>query len=194
GSGKSTQARLLADRLRREGYRVLLTREPGGTGLGEAIRRILLSSKRMDPASEMLLFQALRAHHAAEVIRPALRAGAVVICDRYADSTMAYQGYGLGVDRQWIEQITREVTQGASPDLTVVLDAAAAAGLKRAARKQRMERRGLSYQQRVLRGFRRIARANPKRCKIVKVMSTPEATQKNIRQAVKDALQRRRRT
>ena len=193
GTGKSTQARALARWLRSQGSVVHLTREPGGTVLGERVRQALLAKQPLDAWTEMLLFQALRAQHAAEVIRPQLSRGRVVVCDRYADSTMAYQGYGLGLDRRLIDAIARVVTRGAVPDLTMILDAAPADWLRRARRRTRMERRGLAFQRRVRAGFLAIARRNPARCRVIRVQPDPAVTQQLIRRAVRDALQRRRR-
>ncbi len=188
GSGKSTQATRLARWLRRQGYAVTLTREPGGTPVGERLRRMVLGHPALGPWTELLVFQAARAQHVAEVIRPHLRRGAIVICDRYADSTMAYQGYGLGLDRRLIARVTRAVTAGAVPDLTLILDGSASAGLRRTRRRQRMERRGLAFQQRVCRGFRAIARQHPRRCRLIPVQPAPAATQALMRRAVRDAL------
>lgn len=193
GCGKSTQAARLARWLRRQGYAVTLTREPGGTRVGEAVRAWLVGHPRLDPWAELCLFQAARAQHVTEVIRPRLARGMIVICDRYADSTMAYQGYGLGLDRRLIAQLTAAVTRGAAPDLTLILDDAAAAGLRRARRRQRMERRGLVFQRRVLAGFRAIARRAPRRCRVIRVQPHPQATFALIHEVVTDALSRRHR-
>lgn len=193
GSGKSTQAVRLARWLRGQGYRVTLTREPGGTRLGETLRAALLGASRRDPWTELLLFQAARAQHAAEVIRPRLQRGDVVVCDRYADSTMAYQGYGLGLDRRLIARLTQAVTRGAAPDLTLILDAPASAGLHRARRRQAMERRGLAFQRRVRAGFWAIARQAPGRCRVLSIGPTPAVTHRIIQEVVTHALSRRRR-
>lgn len=200
GCGKSTQAAALARWLRRRGYAVWVTREPGGTRLGEQVRRLLMGSRRLTPWTELLLFQAARAQHVAEVIRPRLRRaaapaarGTVVLCDRFADSTMAYQGYGLGLDRGLVAAITRAATGGLTPDLTVILDAPAAAGLRRARRRQRMERRGVGFQRRVRAGFRVIARREAGRCRLIRVQPTPAATQALIQSVVTRALARRHR-
>lgn len=194
GSGKSTQARRLAGWLRRQGHRVLLTREPGGTPLGERLRDVLLTDDAVSPWTECLLFQALRAEHVAQVIRPALARGRIVLCDRYADSTMAYQGYGLGLDQALVACLTAAVTRGAAPDLTIILESPATAGLRRARRRHRMERRGLAFQRRVLAGFRAIARQDPRRCRLIRLHKDPTVTQQRIQQVVRDALARRRRS
>lgn len=193
GSGKSTHAARLGRWLRRQGYAVCLTREPGGTRLGERIRLALLTYPRLTKETELLLFEALRAQHVAEVIRPRLADGEVVICDRYADSTMAYQGYGLGLDRTEISKITWFATRGLTPDLTLILDESAETGLQRSRHRQLMERRGVAFQRRVCNGFLKICRDDPRRCKRIVVQSDPRSTQQLIRDAVENALSRRHR-
>lgn len=133
GSGKSTQARLLYEHLQARGYPVILTREPGGTRIGEMIRRILidLQHTEMAPATEILLFSAARAQLVNELVRPYLETGGIVLCDRYADSTYAYQGYGLKRDLDELRLITSIATGGLMPDLTIYLDLSAEAGLER---------------------------------------------------------------
>jgi dTMP kinase len=133
GCGKSTQARELYEQLRGRGYRVILTREPGGTRIGDMVRRILLDFRNteMAAATETLLFSAARAQLVAEVIRPYLAYGGIVLCDRYADSTFAYQGYGLGRDLDELRAITQAATGGLKPDLTLYLDLPAEIGLER---------------------------------------------------------------
>ncbi|MEK7765918.1 MAG: dTMP kinase, partial [bacterium] len=138
GCGKTTQARLLATRLRREGHTVLLTAEPGGTKLGRSIRAALLTAgRRVHPLAEWLLFEADRAQHVRETIEPALRRGAVVICDRYSDSTRAYQGYGRGLGLSFVDRVDRIATGGLRPDLTLLLDLPVREGLARARRRGR---------------------------------------------------------
>ena len=122
GSGKSTQARSLSRRLRNRGIKVLRTREPGGTPLGQSLRRLLKSGEPMAPISELMLFEAARAQLVQQVIRPFLDQGGVVIADRFTSSTVAYQGYGRGLDRDLIDRLNREATGGLEPDLTVLLD------------------------------------------------------------------------
>ena len=122
GSGKSTQAQSLYLRLRRRAIKVLRTHEPGGTPLGQALRRLLKSGEAMTPISELMLFEAARAQLVQQVIRPFLDQGGGVIADRFTSSTMAYQGYGRGLDRELIERLDREATGGLEPDLTVFLD------------------------------------------------------------------------
>lgn len=183
GAGKSTQARLLADALAQGGLPVLRTREPGGAPGAEVLRDLLLSG-RVDwslPAETLLHFAA-RAEHVARTIRPALDAGMIVVCDRFFDSTMAYQGYGLGADRSMIATLARLV--GLSPDLTIVLDVPVDTALHRLkARGQaddRYERLGPDFFARVNDGFREIARAEPQRC----VMIAADGTEQLVHQAV----------
>jgi dTMP kinase len=179
GSGKSTQARLLYERLQSLGYAVVLTREPGGTRIGEMIRRILMDLKNteMAPTTETLLFSAARAQLVSEIIKPYLATGGVVLCDRYADSTFAYQGYGLGRDLEELQAITAVATGGLMPDLTLFLDLPVEEGLRRrrAAKElaggayntpaewNRLDARDLAYHQRVAAGFADLIRRDPGR-------------------------------
>src|SRR5512143_4102714 len=130
GSGKTTQIALLADSLFARGRSVQLTREPGGTPIGDQVRKILLdpANAALDPKAELLLYAAGRAQHLAELIRPALEAGTIVLCDRFSDATLAYQGYGRGLDPNLIGDLDRIVTDGMRPDLTILLDIDAAEG------------------------------------------------------------------
>ena len=134
GSGKSTALTLLAQELERRGYDVLRTREPGGCGLGRALRPILLDARTrsLNMRAELYLFLADRAQHVAEVIRPALEAGQIVLCDRYTDSTLAYQGYGRGLDPEKLRRINEMATGGLVPDLTLLMDLPVGLGLERA--------------------------------------------------------------
>jgi dTMP kinase len=189
GSGKSTQARLLYERLYARRYPVILVREPGGTRIGDLIRRIVLDLQHteMEPTTETLLFSAARAQLVNEVIRPYLQQGGVVLCDRYADSTYAYQGYGLGRDMEELRTITAAATGGLRPDATVYLDLSAEEGLERKWRKRqearprgpvnlpampprepqvewnRLDARELEYHQRVEAGYRALIAQDPER-------------------------------
>jgi dTMP kinase len=131
GAGKSTQARALVRRLRRRNYAVLLTHEPGGTSLGESLRRTLKGRQTLSPWSELFLFAAARAQLVEEVVCPALQSGVNVICDRFIASTVAYQGYGRGLDLDLIHQLNLAATSGLSPDLTILLDLPVGVGLTR---------------------------------------------------------------
>ena len=168
GAGKSTLGRELAQRLRERGYEVLETREPGGTAVGTRIREIVLLdlSLEIDPLTEFLLYSASRAQLVREVIKPALAAGTVVLCDRYADSSLAYQGYGRGLERRMLEDITYEATAGLRPNLTFLLDVDPVEGLKRASHKgglDRLEQADLSFHTRVRGGFLELAATEPER-------------------------------
>ena len=173
GAGKSTQTKLLAQALEGSGIGVLLTREPGGTLAAEEIRNFLVNGPidRWTPASEALLLFAARLEHMENTIRPALNSDRWVVCDRFADSTMAYQGYGhrLGVD--WIANLHRLTLGDFSPDLTIILDIPPEAGLARAGQRSdsedRYERMDPAFHQRLRDGFLEIAKRDPKRCAVV---------------------------
>ncbi len=178
GAGKSTQARRLAMALRARGLEVLLTREPGGTQGAEAIRDLLLDGRaHLAPLAETLMHFAARADHVAAAIVPALAAGQWVVCDRFTDSTMAYQGYGLGVDQAVIRALAAMI--GPTPDLTIVLDVPVAVALARLAGRgstaDRYERLGEAFFARVNAGFRAIAAAEPGRCVVVEATAPEEA-------------------
>lgn len=157
GCGKSTQARLLGEALEAEGRRVVLTLEPGGTAIGEAVRHCLLNPAfdEMHELTEAFLFCADRAQHVLEVIQPALETGSIVICDRYASSTMVYQGYAGGLGAETVEMLNHAATGGLQPDLLVVLDLDPIVGLrrKRGDLADRIERKSLDFHRRVREGF-----------------------------------------
>ena len=177
GSGKSTQATLLADRLRAGGYEVLQTREPGGTRTGELIRDLVQhtpSQEALCTEAEMLLFAASRAQLTREVIQPALESGTWVVCDRYADSTVVYQGFGREADLDPIVAMNAVATGGLEPDLTVLVDVPVEEGRRRlAARSQttetydRMEQQALGFHERVRAGYQTWARRFPERIRVV---------------------------
>jgi len=189
GCGKSTQSGMLYRYLKSKGGKVLYLREPGGVKLSEKIRRILLDTgSRISPESETLLYMAARAQVVRDMIKPALESGKTVICDRFLDSTIAYQGFGLGIDIRMIRAIGKFATLGIKPDLTIFLDLAVEKGLKhRLNCSDRIERRSFVYHQRVRNGYLKLARLEPKRIRIVKVRQDKLATQENIRELV-DAL------
>lgn len=183
GCGKSTQSKMLADYLKKKGYRVVYLREPGATRLSEKIRDVLLDRKNsaMSAGCEMLLYMAARAQIVSEVIKPALEKGKIVICDRFLDSTIAYQGYGLGMEIKLIKDIGRFVTQGIRPDLTILLDVPLKQGLKhRDGNKDRIEQRPLSYHARVRQGYLKLAKLEPKRIRSIKVDKEKLVTQDKI--------------
>ena len=183
GCGKSTQIKLLSAYLEGRGYDVLQVREPGGTAVGERIREILLAkeSDGLDPMAELMLYEAARAQIVQEVIRPALEQGKIVLCDRFYDSTVAYQGYGRGLDVQLIHRLNSAATAGLAPDLTVLFMIDPAEGLRRAmgatggdGQGDRIEAAGLAFHQRVLEGFASIAQQDPERVAVVGAAGTIE--------------------
>jgi dTMP kinase len=166
GCGKSTQLQLLAARLREAKYSVCTTREPGGTELAEQIRGYLLhSSQPLDQRTELLLFGAARAQHVAQVIRPALERGEFVLCDRFGDSSVAYQAGGLGLDRDFIARMNAFATDGLQPEITFLVDLDSASAQRRRAGEveDRIETRGLEFQARVRAEYLRLAAENPQR-------------------------------
>ena len=173
GCGKTTQIGLLTSFLESLHRPFLLTREPGGTGVGEQIRQILLSSENVgiEPMAELYLYAAARVQHLRQVISPALREGKVVICDRFADATLAYQGYGRGVDLAWIEEIHARTMENVKPDLTFLLDLPVEEGLRRALKRMekhsvkedRFEKEALDFHRRVREGYLILARNQPRR-------------------------------
>jgi dTMP kinase len=174
GCGKTTQIRQLYDRLTTAGHRVILTREPGGCPIADKIRSILLDAENsaMHALTELMLYAAARAQHVAEVIQPALESGAVVLCDRFTDATIAYQHNGRGIERGTIDQLNTLACRSVRPDLTVLLDCDAASGLSRARsrieaangpREERFELENISFHQRVRDGYLQLAAAEPDR-------------------------------
>jgi len=167
GSGKGTQARALARRLLKSGIPALLTHEPGGTPLGNDLRRWLKGEGEIDPLTELLLFNASRAHLVSQVIRPALDGGSIVICDRFFHSTIAYQGYGRGLDPGLIETVNNIATQGLRPDLIVLLDIDVDQGLGRKKLRDRFEREEIAFHQRVRQGYLEMAKKDPGRWLVI---------------------------
>ncbi|BCY17141.1 thymidylate kinase [Leptolinea sp. HRD-7] len=187
GCGKSTQIAPLADYLRSKGRTVYTTREPGGTEISDQVRKIIMAMKNtsMHPRTELLLFLSARAQLVEEVIRPRLAAGEIVISDRYADSTLAYQGYGHGVDRDVIRSLLAFATGGLKPDLTLLLDVDAETGLRRrqtgGGEWNRLDAYQLEFHRRVRDGYRELASLEPERWVIVDAEQTPEMVQLAIR-------------
>ena len=163
GSGKSTQVRSLLRRMRRRGVKALRTHEPGGTPLGQYLRRLLKSGDAMTPMSELMLFEAARAQLVDTVIKPFLDQGGVVISDRFTSSTMAYQGYGRGLDRELIERLNREAAGGLEPDLTVLLDLPVETALARKGKgnEDNFDSAPVDFHRKIRRGYTALAAANP---------------------------------
>ena len=190
GAGKSTQAARLADHLATRGVDVVLTREPGGTPVGEAIREVLLATEPerhpAGPRVDALLFNAARAQLVATVIEPALERGKVVVCDRYADSTLAYQGHGAGLPLQQLRDLASFATGGLQPDLTILLDLPVEAGLARKAGEETRFERAFSvdYHRRVRAGFLALAAAEPARFAVVDATQEPDAVTRDVLAAV----------
>lgn len=190
GAGKSTQIRLLAEALRACGLEVVVTREPGGSKGAEEIRALLVSGEtgRWGPVTEVLLHTAARRDHLERTVWPALEAGTWVICDRFFDSTVAYQGYGLGLGAEYVAQVQRVALGDFRPDLTLILDIPPEAGLRRAAVRHggedRYERMDVAFHHRLRDGFRAIADAEPGRCAVIDAAATIETVQARILDAV----------
>jgi dTMP kinase len=190
GSGKTTQIQLLAAYLREQGYSVLQTREPGGTDIGNQIREVLhaLKNEGMHPRTELLLYTASRAQLVAEVIRPRLAAGEIILSDRYIDSTLAYQGYGRGLDLNTLRQILDFATEGLKPDVTVYLDISAEGGLERRQKAasqgeewNRLDALALEFHQRVHAGYKTLIQADPQRWLVVEAKGDIDDIQQRIR-------------
>jgi dTMP kinase len=194
GAGKSTQARRLTAALRGVGIEVLETREPGGSPGAEEIRRLLTTgaAARWSPMAETLLHFAARSDHVGRVIRPALAAGRWVVCDRFADSTMAYQGYGHGLDRCFIAQLATAVLGGLRPDLTLVFDLPVREGLARAAARagseDRYEKMDRTFHEALRQGYLAIAAAEPDRCLVIDAAGDEASTWQRVAAAVQAKL------
>ncbi len=197
GCGKTTQLKGLARRLRALGHLVVETREPGGSPISEQIRTVLLDPKNqgMDPRCELLLFLAVRAQHVDEIIRPALDKGAVVLCDRFTDATVAYQGYARRLGAALVARLNRFATAGVSPDLTIFLDVPVALGLARKRKTgdlDRLDRESAAFHKAVRNGYVRIARQNPRRVRVVNGMDSVDAVARAIDSLVRSRLRARK--
>ena len=189
GTGKSTHVRLLANHLRVLGHTVIQTAEPGGTPISLKIRQLLLSldSRGMDYMTELLLYNAARVQHIREVISPALRQGDIVITDRFSDSTLAYQGYGRGIDRQVIEALDAVATNSMRPDLTLLLDIDVETGLRRNKeinKNDRLELEDVSFHEKVKKGFHEIAKEEPERIRLIPCSDSIDAVHAKIKDVV----------
>ncbi len=185
GSGKTTQIPFLAEALRQAGYQVLTTREPGGTPIGDQIRSVLSDIKNtaMHPRTEILLFLASRAQLVSEVIRPHLESGGVVLCDRYADSTLAYQGYGHGMILDELQNLLLFATEGLTPDLTFLLDLDVEIGLQRRANGgdwNRLDAYELAFHRRVRAGYHQLVKKEPERWVVVDAAQSPRQIQAQL--------------
>ena len=205
GGGKTTQLSRLAKLLREAGYRVVETREPGGTPAAERIREILLTDpaarqvvEPISPTCEAFLIMACRSQHVAQVIQPALREDAIVLCDRFSDSTLAYQGYGRGLDLNWLRKMDRAASHGITPDLTLLMDLPVSSGLARRRRfeahQNRLDQESQQFHERVGRGFRALARRHPRRIKVIDAQQDPDRVAMEIADAVEKFLSRSRKS
>lgn len=193
GSGKTSQLPKLAEYLRQHGFDVLTTREPGGTSISEQIRTVLhnLENKEMNPRTEILLFQASRAQLVEQVIRPHLDKGGVVLSDRYADSTLAYQGFGHQIDIASLRVLVTFATGGLKPDLTLLLDVDVETGLRRKELKgewNRLDAYDLEFHQRVRRGYLNLVQLEPARWVLIDASQEPGKVQETMRQVVAERL------
>lgn len=202
GSGKSTHSKLLTEYLRKKGYQVIHTREPGGVSIAESLRKILLHPKiEISPYCELLLYLAARAQHVEELIRPSLKRSTmvsksesltvnrkplIIICERFSDATSAYQGYGRGISLRLIKKLDTITTKGLKPDLTILLDLPVVKRktLAPTVSGDRLENEPLQFHQRVRRGYLKLAEKEPKRFRVIKVKRTISQTQKEIRQII----------
>jgi dTMP kinase len=199
GSGKSTQIRALENYLVQRGCAGVVTREPGGTALGKLIRKVLLEvgGHEIAPATELFLYLADRAQHVNEVVLPAIEAGKIVLCDRFTDSTVAYQGYGRGIDLGLLRQLNDIADHGLRPDLTFLFDCPVSVGLARTARRQsetgrrqgdRFERENIEFHEKVRAGFLEMARAEPQRFRIVDASRSIEEVTLGIKKVIDQEL------
>jgi len=201
GSGKTTQIQRLKKHLIQKGIPCKVTREPGGCPIGEKVRKILLNPdhREMVPLSELLLYEAARAQHVKEVIEPFLKKGGVVLCDRFSDATLAYQGYGRKMDLRWIERLNYFSSHGIKPDVTFLLDCPSDVGLKRALKRnrtlkqekeERFEKEKIQFHQRVRKGYLALAKKEPRRVKVIDTWQGEDKVFNKIRKTVDKLLVR----
>ena len=193
GSGKSTQIRRLAKRLEAMGYPVVMTREPGGTPISDQIRHVLvrMENKELHPRTEILLFLAARAQLVEQLIKPALRDGKIILCDRYGDSTLAYQGYGHGLDLDKLRQMLDFATDHLKPDLTILLDLDVKTGLMRKKAEDewnRLDAYEVLFHERVRQGYLQLAAEEPERWRVVDASQGIDTVQEDLFQIILDAL------
>lgn len=202
GCGKTTQTDLLVKALREEGREVVVTREPGGTRIGEEIRSLVLSAKyeEMQPLTELLLMSASRSQHVLEKIGPALKEGKIIVCSRFTDATIAYQGYGRGFDIPLLEKVNRIATTGVWPDLTIILDIDVREGLRRAFKTEkaeaksgegdRLESEDIGFHERVRTGYLELAKKYPKRVKVIDASGSIEQVRAAVMKEVQATFER----
>lgn len=191
GAGKSTAIGKVAAELRQLGRRVRLTREPGSGELGPQIRKILLDSASLGNAEELFLFLTDRANHVSTVVRPALDQGDIVLCDRFSDSTVVYQGYGRGIDLEFLRQANALATGGLRPDLTLLFDIDPENGLSRLQSLDRLDREPIEFHRRIREGFLSEASREPERWRIVDASELPEEVAQNSKNLILEALEPR---
>jgi dTMP kinase len=202
GSGKTTQIRRLEKRLTGRGWQCMMTREPGGSSVGDQIRGILLSSESLEltPLGELFLYEATRIQHVVQVIGPALKRDVIVLCDRFCDATVAYQGYARKLDLKLVADLNRLASQGIIPDLSLLLDCPAEVGLKRASRRintrkggpreDRFEMESLAFHQTVREAYLNIARENPDRVRVIDASGEKTETHRAVCDIVEGWLQK----
>jgi len=201
GSGKTTQIQRLKKYLTQKGIPCKVTREPGGCPIGEKVRKILLNPdhREMVPMSELLLYEAARAQHMKEVIEPFLKKGGIVLCDRFSDATLAYQGYGRKIDLKWIERLNHLSSWGIKPDVTFLLDCPSEVGLKRALQRnrtlkqeneERFEKEKIQFHRRVRKGYLAIAKKEPRRVKVIDTRQGEDRVFEKIRRIVDELVVR----
>jgi dTMP kinase len=192
GSGKSTQATLLYEWMIDKGHEVILTREPGGTKSAEEIRNFILTPKeeKFPPPAELLLYMAARSFHVENLIEPSIKKGIIVISDRFSDATVAYQGYGRGIDIKLIKTINEFATKGIKPDITILIDVPSAVGLSRLkGEKDRIEQESLEFHEKVRKGYIEIAKSEPDRVKVVDGTKSIEDIFKEVQSLIKEKME-----
>jgi dTMP kinase len=192
GAGKTTQLKILSKLLETLGHKHIVTRDPGGTSLGKQLRRILLNPDTpVEPVTELLLYEADRAQHVAEIIIPALKSGNLVLCDRYTDSTMAYQGYARGIDFDLIKKLNQIATGGLRPALTILFDIDSSEGLGRLhpSGHDRLEREALDFHHKVRQGYLEMAAQEPERWRILDASRPLTLVQEDLRRLLHEHIQ-----
>jgi len=190
GSGKTTQIEMIKKYLEEKGYECLLTREPGGSNLGNKIREILLHyDGEVDSLCELLLYMADRAQHVNTIIRPALERGQIVLCDRYTDSSVAYQGYARGLDVEKIIELNKIATENLEPDLTIVFDVETETAIKRVGEiKDRLEQEGIEFHKKLRKGYLELAKRFPQRIKVINANLSIEEVFSQVINALEDSM------